>query len=189
MAQAALERDAGLFVYNAGGESSGSRFIDGNLAQWSSLVSRNVQCLMESLYLFGQQFAKRGNGAIVNICSGAALGGCDHLAVYSATKAFGLNLCESIWYELKPRGVDVLSVLLDGTDTPTTRTTLSAHGIDPDTLSLARPEVIAEATLAHLNAGPDWFYGEVDTNGPRATARRNHIQQTSAMMEMFYGSE
>lgn len=188
MEQIALERDVGLFVFNAGGETSGARFVEGSLDQWSALVSRNVGCLMESMYRFGRRFSERGRGAIVNVCSGAALGGCDHLAVYSATKAFALNLCEAMWYELKPKGVDVLSVLLDGTDTPTTRATLAARGIDPDGMPLARPEAIAQAALAHLDAGPSWFYGEPDTAGPRAVARRDHTEQVSAMMEMFYGA-
>src|SRR3546814_10558242 len=73
------------------------------------MIARNVQSLTEITYAFAKRFAAQRRGAIVIVSSSAALGGSARIGIYSATKAFGLNLGESLWAELAPFGVDVLS--------------------------------------------------------------------------------
>ena len=74
-----------------------------------------------------------------------SLSGCGRLAVYTATKAFGLNLGESLWAELRHKNVDVLSLVIGSTDTPTLRANLTRAGVDPDTVPLAKPADVASA--------------------------------------------
>ena len=50
------------------------------------------------------------------------------MAVYSASKAFELRFAESLWAELRPFGVDVLSFVLGTTDTPALRKLLAERG-------------------------------------------------------------
>ena len=74
------------------------------------------------------------------------------IAAYSASKGFQLNLGEALWAELKPLGVDVLSMVLGATDTPAFRRVL--HGRDfPD---IADPDDVARDMLDNLPEGPTW---------------------------------
>ena len=57
----------------------------------------------------------RGRGGLILVGSEAALGGTGRLAIYTATKGCMLNFGESLWKELKPRGVDVLNLLIGAT--------------------------------------------------------------------------
>src|SRR3546814_19933675 len=82
----------------------GKAFIDVDLDGWSSMIARNVQSLTEITYAFAKRFAAQRRGAIVIVSSSAALGGSARIGIYSATKAFGLNLGESLWAELAPFG-------------------------------------------------------------------------------------
>src|SRR3546814_14016999 len=90
------------------------------------MIARNVQSLTEITYAFAKRFAAQRRGAIVIVSSSAALGGSARIGIYSATKAFGLNLGESLWAELAPFGVDVLSVVVETSDTPSLRALVSS---------------------------------------------------------------
>ncbi len=68
--------------------------------------------------------ARRGRGGIILLASGTALQGSPRYANYAATKAFNLVLGESLWYEFKGHGVDVLSFVPGPTNTPGLRTSV-----------------------------------------------------------------
>ena len=67
---------------------------------------------------FGAEMARRGRGGLILIASGTALQGSPRYANYAATKAFNLVLGESLWYEFREHGVDVLSFVPGPTNTP-----------------------------------------------------------------------
>src|SRR3546814_8415256 len=92
--------------------------------------------LTYTLFPYTTLFRSQRRGAIVIVSSSAALGGSARIGIYSATKAFGLNLGESLWAELAPFGVDVLSVVVETSDTPSLRALVSSKGIDPSALQL-----------------------------------------------------
>jgi short-subunit dehydrogenase len=77
-----------------------SRMLDINARAYSNLVHR-----------FGTEMRERGRGAIVIVASGVGLTSGPYNGVYAANKAFQIVLGETLWYELKGTGVDVLVVI------------------------------------------------------------------------------
>jgi short-subunit dehydrogenase len=63
------------------------------------------------VYRFGTEMRERGRGAIVIVSSGVGLTSGPYNGVYAANKAFQIVLGETLWYELKGTGVDVLVVI------------------------------------------------------------------------------
>jgi short-subunit dehydrogenase len=61
---------------------------------------------------------KTGKGALIMMASLAGFQGSGFLAAYAATKAFSRVLAESLWYEWKSRGVDVIACCAGATATP-----------------------------------------------------------------------
>lgn len=148
--EATADLEVGLLIYNAGADPYTSRFLDQPLASWAGLVYRNVNTPLEACYHFGSAMAARGHGGIVLVTSGAAWAGGAYIAAYCASKGFDLILGEALWAELKPLGVDVLSMVLGPTDTPAFRRVL--HGRDMD--SMADPDDVARDMLENLAEGP-----------------------------------
>jgi hypothetical protein len=67
---------------------------------------------------FGDHMLKDGRGGIVLMSSLAGFQGSGFLSTYAATKAFNRILAESLWYEWKSRGVDVIGCCAGATMTP-----------------------------------------------------------------------
>jgi short-subunit dehydrogenase len=116
------------------------------------MVRRNCNAVLGAAHHFGGRMAERGRGGIVLVTSGAAWAGGAYLVTYGASKAFDLVLGEALWAELRPRGVDVLSMVLGPTDTPAFRRVL--HGRDFD--GVADPEDVARDMLDNIAEGPTW---------------------------------
>jgi len=152
LAAATEDLEIGLLVYNAGADPYASRFLDQPLECWAGLVRRNVDTVLGASYRYGAAMAARGHGGIVLVTSGAAWAGGAYIAAYGASKAFDLILGEALWAELKPLGVDVLSMVLGMTDTPAFRRVL--HGRDFS--GIADPDDVARDMLDNLAGGPTW---------------------------------
>jgi short-subunit dehydrogenase len=150
LAEATADLDVGLVVYNAGADPHHSTFLDKPLEVWQELVRRNCDTVLGVAHRFGARLVERGRGGLVLVTSGAAWVGGSHLAAYSASKAFDLTLGESLWAELGPRGVDVLSMVLGATDTPALRRVLG----DREMEGLADADDVARDMLDHLGDGP-----------------------------------
>ena len=150
LAEATAGLEVGLFVSVAGADPNASRFLDKPVETWQSLVTRNCLSVVGTVHHVAGPMVERGRGGIVLVSSGAAWAGGSHLAVYSATKAFDLRLAESLWAELRPHGVDVLSMVLGMTDTPAFRRILDGREMP----GLADPDDVARDMLAHLADGP-----------------------------------
>jgi uncharacterized protein len=155
--------EAGLFVYNAGGDDSSAAFLDKDLGTHLGLVHRNCTSVLEACYRFGGPMVARGRGALVLVTSGAAWAGGATLAAYGATKAFDLLLAEGLWAEWRASGVDVLGLVLGATDTPSLHRVLDAKGGSYG--ELADPHDVADEALEHLADGPTWIYGAANPSG------------------------
>lgn len=168
LVDATKDIDVGLLVYNAGADSVNRAMLSWDLEELRALIRRNCISVLEASYAFGGAMVERGRGGVVLVTSGAAWAGGATLAAYSATKAFDLNLAESLWAEWKPLGVDVLSLVLGATDTPSLRRSLERTGGHMD--GLADPAAVAAEGIAHLADGPTWAYGMPDPGGPNPLA-------------------
>jgi short-subunit dehydrogenase len=186
--------EVGLFIYNAGADPFGTKFVDTSVADWGAVLRMNVNALLESCHGIAKRMLEAGRGGIIVVSSEAAFSGTSRLSVYSATKAFGLNLGESLWAELSPAGVDVLSLVLGPTDTPTLRRTLSERKVPLDAIAqdLAAPPAVVRAALERLGNEPTLVYrmpADLAVGLESAALRRKRIIETSKYMDLFYGRD
>jgi uncharacterized protein len=192
MLAAVGDRRVGLFIFNAGGDGHATKYLDKGAQDWMPLVRRNVLTLMESVHAFGARMVGTGRGGILLVGSDAAFGGVSRLGVYSATKAFGLNLGESLWAELASKGVDVLNLVIGATDTPTLRDVLRRNDIPVESLVLARTNEVVPAALARLGTGPTLVYGVADDDGDAvksSASRRKRILDSGKFLSLFFGDD
>ncbi len=143
------ELEVGLLIYNAGA-AQGPRLLIEQTAD-EALMTVRLNALGQTLLAqhFARGMAARGRGGILLVSSGAGVAGSYSLATYSGAKAFTQMFGESLWAELKPRGVDVLVLVLGRTRTPALlRTEIVQEG------STADPDDMAAQGLAHLDKGP-----------------------------------
>jgi short-subunit dehydrogenase len=101
--------NVGLFVASAGFGTSGN-FADGPLSEELAMVDVNCRAVVALTHAFANRFRERGGGGIVLLSSLVAFQGVARAAAYAATKAFIQTFAEGLRIELKPYGVDVLSV-------------------------------------------------------------------------------
>ncbi len=113
-----LRNDAaiGLLVNNAGMGASGT-LAEGDPDLLERMVRLNSIAPMRLAAAAAQGFLARGRGTIVNIASVLALAPEQFNGVYSGTKAFMLNLSQSLQQELGGRGIRVQAVLPGATRT------------------------------------------------------------------------
>lgn len=194
IAEAIGEREVGLMIYNAGSPPYSKAFLDGTLADWSGLLQKNGQTLMECCYRFGGKMVERGRGGIVLVGSHAAFGGTRKLGVYTATKGFVANLGESLWIEWADKGVDVLNMIIGSADTPTMRQTMQELGIEiTDDMNMAKPAEIVAVSLRELPNGPSFVFPEDERAEPGSHTvgqqRREHVLESTRVAAVFIGKD
>jgi short-subunit dehydrogenase len=154
------ELEVGLLVYNAGANQGMERYFDAPLEKALGTVRLNPVGQVTLTHHFGGEMLKRGRGGMVLVGSLAGSAGAAPLAAYCASKAFAQGLAEGLWSELKPRGVNVLYVMVGAVDTPNRRRQLDPalaarpkDWNDPNDVVFP-PEEIARAALDNLENGP-----------------------------------
>lgn len=135
--------DIGLVVLSAGFATSGP-FIDTALTSELEMVSLNVAVVTRLAHVHAQRMAAKGRGGIVLMGSILGRQGVPWVSCYAATKAYVHILAEGLHRELKPRGIDVLSLEAG-----------PVHTGFEDRAGLkysfaATPEVVAQAAVAAL---------------------------------------
>jgi uncharacterized protein len=189
MKEAAAGLDVGLYVSNAGADSTGLHFLDVPLERSHRLINMNVRTVIDAVYTFAPSMKARGRGGIVLMSSGAALGGQPRLAMYSGTKAFELNFGESLWIELRKFGVDVLTVAAPAMDTPVLRDALAARNLQPQ--GVYDPKEVVQIALQYLPAGPSYVF----PLGPHQNAdtlneeRRSRLLAVAEITKAFFGDD
>jgi short-subunit dehydrogenase len=156
---AAGTREVGLVVSNAGADSINSTFLDADIAAWEGLATMNVSSKMRLSHHFGRAMRERGLGGIILVNSGACYSGMFGLATYCGSKGFVLNFAEGLWAELRHSGIDVLTMVLGQTDTPSYRATLAKSG-QPLPDAWADPDEVAATALRQLPHGPIYNWGQ-----------------------------
>lgn len=106
---ATAELQVGLLVAAAGFGTSGP-FLDGRAPDELAMLDVNCAAVYLMSRHFGARFAEQRRGGIVLLSSIVAYQGVPRAAHYAATKAYVHTLAEGLHQELRPHGVDVLSV-------------------------------------------------------------------------------
>ena len=109
--------EIGLLVSNAVYGPVGM-FVERGLDEKLRSIAVNVRAPLVLVHEFAVRMAARGRGGIIMVSSASALQGTPYVANYAATKAYNLILAESLWVELREKGVDVLGFMPGTTRTP-----------------------------------------------------------------------
>jgi len=108
--------DIGLLVNNAGFGIAG-KFLDHELEKELALLDVNCRAQLILTHVFGRRMAQRKRGGIIFVSSVSAYIATPFEANYAASKVYELFLAESLGYELKRDGVDVLALCPGSTET------------------------------------------------------------------------
>lgn len=157
--------DVGLCVYNAAYAPLGP-FLAQSLADKQRVLDVNCRGPMIAAHVFGQRMIDRGRGGIVLMSSLTAFCGSPFLAGYGASKAFGLSFGEALWYELAPRGVDVLVCCAGATRTPG-----FVRSSGPDVPRSMAAEDVVEEALRALGGPPSMIPGRFNRIASLALTR------------------
>jgi short-subunit dehydrogenase len=150
--EATADVEVGLLVYNAGANSYGHRFTEGELPGFQGVIDLNVTAMLGLVHHFAQPMKERRRGGILLVGSLAGYVGTSTEAIYGAVKAFGRVFAEGLWIELKEHGVDVLELVLGVTRTPA----MERAGLNFDLpgMVVSEPADVAREGLANLGNGP-----------------------------------
>jgi uncharacterized protein len=108
--------EIGLLVNNAGFGLAG-HLIEHELEKELQLLDVNCRAPLVLTHVFGRQMAQRKRGGIIFVSSVSAYIATPFEASYAASKVYELFLAESLGYEFKMKGVDMLALCPGSTDT------------------------------------------------------------------------
>ncbi len=117
IAEALKGKEINLLVYNAAFPYIGP-FIENAPENHVQMAQVNMLTPVNMLHYFGGKMLEKSKGAVILMSSLAGFQGSGFLAMYSSTKAFNRIMAESLWYEWKDKGVDVLACCASSTATP-----------------------------------------------------------------------
>ena len=91
-----------------------------DLAAANGMIDLNLRGVFNCLDAVLPLLLKQGSGGIGIVASVAGYGGLPKALVYGPTKAALINLCESLYLDLRPRGIAVYQINPGFVDTPLT---------------------------------------------------------------------
>ncbi len=149
-----------IFIYNAGNSYIG-KFEEQTWNVHKEIAFTNMITPMQLTYRIAPGMLERGKGAIIFMASLAGFQGTPFIATYAATKAFDQILAESLWYEWKGRGVDVMACCAGATSTPNFLKTNpgNQHFLAP---KVQTPEAVVTECLKRLGKTPSFITGRAN---------------------------
>ena len=150
--------EVNLMVYNAALSHIGP-FMANSQDLHTRIAQVNMMAPLKMIHLFGKKMLEKGKGGIILMTSLAGFQGSGYLSVYAATKAFNRILAESLWYEWKSSGVDIIACCAGATSTPgyiSTRPEKSGF-MAPRILN---PDEVADECLQKLGRHPSFITGK-----------------------------
>ncbi|MCU1253592.1 MAG: short-chain dehydrogenase/reductase [Edaphobacter sp.] len=145
------DRSITALVNNAG-FGGVAKLIDSNVDDMDNMIQLNVTALTRLTSAALPGFLERSKGLIINIASIVALSPELLNGVYSGTKAFVVNLTQSLHNEVKDKGIQVQAVLPGATSTEFwDRAKLPVHNLPAEIVMTA--EEMVDASLAGLDQG------------------------------------
>ena len=155
--QSTRDTQIDFLVYNAAMSYIGPYLATGTSTHMD-IAAVNMLTPMAMLHHFGGKMAQRRKGGIVLMASIAGFQGSGYLATYAASKAFNRILAESLWYEWRPLGIDIIACCAGATATPNYLNTQpgKASALEPKP---QQPEQVAEECLRRLGTTPSFVSG------------------------------
>lgn len=180
--------EIGLAVANAGISYVGY-FLDMTPAQRRAILDVNCAAAVDLAAWSLPPMVERGRGGFVVTSSGSALAGTAGVGLYSATKAFVVNLIESIGWEIRDSGVQTQAIVAPSMDTPAFRD----NGADHSRMAAppVDPRTVVSAALDALPEGGRWLGDpglEFAAQVPRAERVDMMGSATTAMYPQIFGS-
>jgi short-subunit dehydrogenase len=150
-------KEINLLIYNAALSYIGP-FIKNSSHHHRQMAQANMLTPVNMLHALGGKMLAKGCGGIVLMASLAGFQGSGFLSMYAATKAFNRVLAESLWYEWKDSGVDIIACCAGATST------LNYIETRPEKTSFLAPRVltpreVAEECLGRLGTQPSFIAG------------------------------
>lgn len=136
--------DLVLFV---AGDYKPARAWDFELASARQIVDTNLMGIFNTLSVVVKPLLAQGHGGIALVSSVAGYRGLPQALIYGATKAAVINLAETIYLDLHPKGLDVYVINPGFVKTPMTASNQFKMP------ALITPEEAAEAMIAGLARG------------------------------------
>lgn len=146
-----------LLVYNAALSYIG-KFEESDPSHNLQIARANMLTPQELVHALGKSMLARNKGAIVLMASLAGFQGSGYLAAYAASKAFNRIFAESLWYEWKHRGVDVMACCAGATGTPNFIRT-QPEKTSPFAPKVQTPEAVVRECFQHLGKKPSIITG------------------------------
>lgn len=152
IAEVTSDLEVGLLVFNAGANTYGHEFVDGDLERFQQVVDLNITAQLALVQLFGAPMKERRRGGLLLVGSLAGFMGQAQISIYSAVKSFCRIFAEGLWLEMREYDVDVLEFVLGVTRTPA----MARAGLSMDIpgLHVSEPDDVARQALASLGDGP-----------------------------------
>ena len=139
-------------LVNNAGLGGVAKLIDSDVDDMDNMIQLNVTALTRLTSAALPGFIARSKGLIINISSVVALNPELLNGVYSGTKAFVLNLTQSLHNEVKDKGIQVQAVLPGATSTEFwDRANFPVHNLPAEIVMTA--EDMVDASLAALDQG------------------------------------
>jgi short-subunit dehydrogenase len=178
--------EIGMLIYNAGASHGLELFHDAPLHRALQMIALNCSGPATLCHELGGRMRARRRGGIILLSSLSAFCGSAYIATYAASKAFDIGFAESLWAELKPYNVDVLSLVIGATDTPA----MSRAGADMSAIPPLTSAQVAEEGLARLGKGPIHVVGELGqmlAEAARGGDREELIDNMSSAAASMFG--
>lgn len=149
--------DPGLLVYNAALSHIGA-FTEHPAADHCQAAVVNMITPMKLVHRLGTRMLEKGRGAIILMSSMAGLQGSGFLATYAAAKAFNRILAESLWYEWKDMGVEIIACCAGATATPGyLRSAPAKSGVFAP--AVQKPEEVVSECFKRIGRVPSFITG------------------------------
>lgn len=111
-ADAFVEQAGGIdLVINNAGLGAGGKFEDTTLEDWNRVISVNLMGVVNGSKAFIPHLEASGGGHLMNIASIAAVAAAPRMSLYNVTKAGVRAFSETLYGELKDRGIHVSVVM------------------------------------------------------------------------------
>lgn len=146
-----------ILVYNAA-LSFIAQFEKDTSEHMNRIANTNMFTPLNLVKKLGGAMLERRRGAIILMASLAGFQGSGFLASYASTKAFNRILAESLWYEWKGRGVDVVACCAGATST---KNYLDTNPGKPGLFAprVTTPEEVVDECFKRLGKRPSFIAG------------------------------